>query len=107
MLTRVLWIPPPDLPWVKPNIILSDETLDMSSIPATKLPDCEAKNVLYQNVSQHTTGRKSESGFQQCDPTSASAGPSNTCPVTPGLTQLILYAEVRKQARTGENKQEV
>ena len=74
----------------------------MGSIPAAKLPDCEAKNILYQNVSQHTTGRKSESGL-----TSAGAVPRDTCPVTPDLTQWILYAEVRKQACTGKNKQEV
>ena len=74
----------------------------MNSIPAAKLPDCETKNILYQNVSQHNTGRKSESGL-----TSTGAVPSDTCTVTPTLTQLILYAEVRKQACTGKNQQAV
>ena len=50
VLTREYWNPPSFLPWIQPNIVISNDTLDMTNVPAGKLPDCDAKNVLYQNV---------------------------------------------------------
>ena len=49
ILTRKFVKNPCELPWVSPSMIISEESLDMTEIPMSSLPDADNKQVLMGN----------------------------------------------------------
>jgi hypothetical protein len=52
ILTREYWLPPSQLPWSTPNMTISEESLDMTEIPISSLPDSDKNFFL---MAQQTT----------------------------------------------------